>query len=72
MQDAIIQGMHDYVYKERDADERLWQVVIIERDEMGSRKKDNPNEILYKASLTYSEAMSEANAFNQESYKRGS
>lgn len=28
MQDAIIEGMHSYVYRERDADKRLWQVVI--------------------------------------------
>jgi len=70
MQDAVIEGMFDYVYHERDAEERLWQVVIIERDKMGTRKKDNPKEIVYKTNLTYYEAMSEANAFNQESNKR--
>ena len=56
MHDAVIEPMYPNLSIEKDRQERLWKVVIIERDEMGRTIRNNPNDITWRLNLTYDEA----------------
>ena len=71
MQDATIQPMYPGMSVHKDTNKRVWKVVIIERDEMGAWVENNPNEITYKSNVTYDEAGSFANQWNQDAQKLG-
>lgn len=49
--------------------EGLWQVVIVERDEMGAVIKDNPKDSVLLSDVTWDRATSVANEFRMQNRK---
>jgi len=70
MHDAIIEPMFPNLSIDEHKHERFCRVIIIQRNEIGGRIENNPNEITWRLNLTYDEAFSAANDYNQESNKR--
>ena len=71
MQDAIVRSMAEanHWIKRQINREGLWQVVIIERDEMGAVIKDNPNDSVLVSDVTWDRATSVANEFRMQNRK---
>jgi len=69
MRDATIQPMYPGMSVHKDRNKRVWNVVIIERDEMGEWIRNHPDEITYKRGVSYDEAASFANQWNQDARK---
>lgn len=65
MQDAIVRSMAEanhWIRKQINR-EGLWQVVIVERDDMGAVVKDNPKDYVLLNEVTWDRATSAANEF---------
>jgi hypothetical protein len=68
MQDAIIELMPDNsdLAKDSSNSQRLWQVVIVEKDETGEVIENSPNNAVYRTGLSHDQAISVAEQFVQE------
>ncbi len=71
MEDATIRPMLGRNLSiERDGSQRLWEVLIIERDSMGKRVEGYAHERVHGSNLTYAEAGAIAGEFNRELNKQ--
>lgn len=71
MQDAIVKSMAEanHWLKKQINREGLWQVVIVERDDMGAVIKDNPKDFVLVTDVTWDRATSVANEFRMANRK---
>ena len=71
MQDAIVRSMAEanHWLKKQINREGLWQVVIVERDDMGAVIKDNPKDFVLVTDVTWDRATSVANEFRMANRK---
>lgn len=68
MQDAVIEPMPDNsdVARASSSAKRLWQVMIVEKDETGAVIQNSPDNAVYRTDLSHEQAISVANRLVQE------